>query len=254
MASRTSTIILAITVILGLVLGYGLGEDTTQSILWALGLGILSGGAAYYVLRRAAQAAPGQADASVHIADPPLARFLFQDSRAAALWLPIRFYVGWDWLQAGWHKFNTPAWMDNSSAIHGFWQSAVAIPATGSPKINYDWWRNFLQFLLDNQADVWFSKVIVFGELAVGLGLIFGALVGIAAAGGIVMNVSFLLTGATSTNPVMLTLSILIIMAWKVAGWLGVDRVLLPLLGTPWQRGTGIQRAAPPPRPGQVAP
>ena len=51
------------------------------------------------------------------------------------------------------------------------------------PAITYDWWRNFLQFLLDNQAYTWFGKVITFGKLAVGLGLICGALVGLAAAG-----------------------------------------------------------------------
>jgi thiosulfate dehydrogenase (quinone) large subunit len=27
-------------------------------------------------------------------------------------------------------------------------------------------------------------------------------------------------------------------LAWKVAGWYGLDRYLLPLLGTPWKRGT----------------
>src|SRR4051812_20967153 len=130
MLSRTSMILVAIAGLLGLVLGYGLGENPTASILWALGLGIISVGATFYAVRRAEQTAPDKGDTLVHVSDPPLARFLFQDSRAAALWLPIRFYIGWDWFQAGWHKFNTAAWMDNSSAIRGFWTSAVAIPQT----------------------------------------------------------------------------------------------------------------------------
>jgi len=251
MLARSSMILLALAALLGLLFGYGIVENPTASLLWALGLGLLSIGAAYYTLARAARSAPTTPDTLVHVADPPLARFLFQDTRAAALWLPIRFYIGWDFLQAGWHKFTSPTgWMDNGSAILGFWKGAVAIPATGSPKISYDWWRGFIQTLIDNHAETWFAKLIVFGELAVGLGMICGALVGLAAAGGILMNMSFLLTGSTSSNPLLLGLGILIILAWKTAGWIGVDRVLLPLVGTPWQGGAVFQRGpAGPPTP-----
>ena len=49
------------------------------------------------------------------------------------------------------------------------------------------------------------------------------------------MNISFLLAGTSSTNPVMLVLAIALILAWKTAGWYGLDRYLLPLLGTPWK-------------------
>ena len=48
------------------------------------------------------------------------------------------------------------------------------------------------------------------------------------------MNMSFLLAGSASTNPVLFTLAIGLILAWKVAGYYGVDRWLLPMLGTPW--------------------
>ena len=33
----------------------------------------------------------------------------------------------------------------------------------------------------------------------------------------------------------LLILAILVIMGWRVAGYIGLDRILLPLLGTPWQ-------------------
>ena len=29
-------------------------------------------------------------------------------------------------------------------------------------------------------------------------------------------------------------------LAWKVAGYYGVDRYLLPMLGTPWRPGVGF--------------
>jgi hypothetical protein len=38
------------------------------------------------------------------VADPPLARFLFADTRLAPLSLVVRLYVGFAWLDAGWHK------------------------------------------------------------------------------------------------------------------------------------------------------
>jgi len=79
------------------------------------------------------------------------------------------------------------------------------------------------------------GKVIAFGETAVGVGLILGAFVGIAAVGGAFMNLNFMLAGSASTNPVMLLLGFLLVLAWKTAGYIGLDRFLLPLLGTPWR-------------------
>jgi thiosulfate dehydrogenase [quinone] large subunit len=59
---------------------------------------------------------------------------------------------------------------------------------------------------------------------------------GIAAFAGSFMNWNFIMAGAASTNGLMLALAIFLILAWKVAGWIGLDRWLLTLLGTPWSR------------------
>jgi thiosulfate dehydrogenase [quinone] large subunit len=50
------------------------------------------------------------------------------------------------------------------------------------------------------------------------------------------MNWSFMMAGSASTNPVLFLLAIGIILAWKVAGYVGFDYFLLPRLGTPWSR------------------
>jgi len=191
----------------------------------------------------------------VLIQDPPIARFFFQSTMAAWLWLVVRLYVGYDFLTAGWHKFTTPAWMDGSgTGIMGFWKGALGATTTGAPIITFDWYRGFLQFLVDTNSAGWFSYVIVFGELAVGLGLIVGAFVGLAAAGGLLMNMAFLLAGTTSTNPVLAILGVLLILAWKNAGYIGVDYFLLPLLGTPWkQKSLAAKATAPTPRTPAVA-
>ena len=172
----------------------------------------------------------------VLIQDPPIAKFLFQNTLASWLWLVVRVFAGWQYLDAGWHKLNTPAWVDGSGqAILGFWKGALAVN-NGKPVITYDWYRNFIQFLVDTNSAGWFSYVIVGGEIAVGLGLILGAFVGVAAFSGLLMNMAFLLAGTVSTNPVLAALGMLLILAWKNAGYVGLDRYFLPLLGTPWQR------------------
>ena len=111
----------------------------------------------------------------------------------------------------------------------------MAVPETGRAPITYDWYRSFLNFLLEGEHYVWMAKLIAWGELLIGIGLILGALTGFAAFFGALLNFNFMLAGTASTNPVLFFLSILLIMAWKVAGWYGLDRWLLPLLGTPWK-------------------
>jgi thiosulfate dehydrogenase [quinone] large subunit len=80
-------------------------------------------------------------------------------------------------------------------------------------------------------------------RLSLGLGLILGLLTGIAAFFGVVMNTNFLLAGTVSINPMLLIPSIFLILAWRNAGWLGLDRFALPLVGTPWQSGAVFDHA-----------
>src|SRR3954471_15319402 len=184
---------------------------------------------------------------NVLVQDPPIAQFLFQNTKASIIWLVVRLYVAYGFLEAGWHKFNDPAWMGDGSGILGFWTRAAGVGANGQPVITYGWYRSFIQFLIDTNSAVWFSKVIVAGELLVGLGLLFGGLVGIAAFFGALMNMSFLMAGTVSTNPVLFFAGIMLILAWKNAGYLGIDRFLLPLLSPPWRQPKLAEVAAPPP-------
>jgi thiosulfate dehydrogenase [quinone] large subunit len=172
------------------------------------------------------------------INDPALWRLLLGNIYLAIFWLPLRFFVGRDWVSAGLHKVVDPAWTGTGEALQGYWERAVAIPETGSPRIvqEYSWFRDFLQYMLDNGWYTWFAKVIAWGEVLVGVGLIVGAFVGLAAFFGTLMNFNFMLAGSASTNPVLFGLGVFLVLAWKVAGHWGLDRWLLPALGTPWQR------------------
>jgi thiosulfate dehydrogenase [quinone] large subunit len=170
----------------------------------------------------------------VEVEGPAFARYLFSNTRGGLFWVPIRIFVGFEWAVAGWHKLSGTGWTDGGASLLGYWQSAVKVPAQGSAPITFDWYRSFLQFLIDIQAQSWFGWLITVGELAVGIALLTGTLVGIAAFFGTTMNLSYLLAGSTSSNPVMFALAIGLILGWRVAGYYGVDRYLLPKLGVPW--------------------
>jgi len=185
------------------------------------------------------------------VQDPPLARFLFNSTSSAWIWLLARLYLGWQWLQAGWHKITDPAWMNGGTALQGFWTRAVTVPEPpAKPAITYGWYRSFLSALLEGGHYTWFAKLVAVGEVVIGVALILGLLTGFAAFFGAFMNFNFMLAGTASTNPVLFTLAVLLLMAWKVAGFWGLDRYLLPALGTPWdRRPAGPERYEPEPVP-----
>ena len=168
------------------------------------------------------------------IQDPPLAKFLFSDTRSAWLWLLVRLYLGWEWLSHGWEKIQSPAWQ-TGAALRGFWENSIQVPEGGRPTVAFDWYRSFLEFLYNTNSHTWFGPLVSWGEFLVGLGLILGAFVGVSALFGAFMNWNFIMAGAASTNGLFLVLAILLVLAWKVAGYIGLDYYLLPRLGTPWQ-------------------
>ncbi len=171
------------------------------------------------------------------VQNPPIASLLFDDTRLSWLWLIVRLYVGYTWITSGLGKLSNPAWTVTGDALKGFWAGAVAVPQTGSAPITFGWYRDFLLFLLNGHHYVWFSKLVVAGELTIGICMILGIFVGFAAFFGGFMNWNFMMAGTASVNPVLLPLSMLLLLAWKTAGHIGFDRVLLPLVGTPWQAG-----------------
>lgn len=189
------------------------------------------------------------ASSEVEIEGPAFTRFLFNNSRAGLLWLPIRLFVGFSWLDAGLHKFSDPEWTQGGAALRGYWERAAAIPEQGRPPISFEWYRDFINTLIAGNHEGWFAWLITLGEIAVGVGLLLGVLTGIAAFFGALMNMSFLLAGSASTNPVLFTLGIGLILAWKVAGYYGVDRWLLPRLGVPWSPGALFRRQQAPSAP-----
>ena len=185
--------------------------------------------------------------------EPRFARFLFADTRLAWLWLIVRLYCGWQWFVAGLGKLTGTSydigtfgqaesggrWVftnHDGTAIVGFANFALQkAPGGKLATVHIDvqpWYAWFLQHIVIPNAG-FFAYLITFGELLVGIALIFGLFTGIAAFFGVVMNANYLLAGTVSSNPTLLILGALLMLAWRVAGWYGLDRFVLPYLGTP---------------------
>lgn len=172
----------------------------------------------------------------IEVPENRLAKQLFGTTQIAWLWLILRVYLGWNWFQAGWGKVSNPAWMKTGVALRGYWTSAIRVEPQAT--IAFDWYRNVIEWLLQGGHYSWFAPLVVIGEIAVGVALIVGAFTGIAAFFGGFMNFNFMMAGTASTNPLLYTIAILLMLAWKVAGYYGLDRWLLPRIGTPWGRVT----------------
>jgi len=169
------------------------------------------------------------------VRENPVSMFLFNSTKSAWIWLIVRLYLGYTWFTAGLGKLGSEAWTGSQAgaAIRGFVGGALAKAESGADVTG--WYAAFLENFVLPQATL-FSYLVVFGELAVGLGLIVGLLTGIAAFFGALMNVSFLFAGTLSSNPLLFILATWLVLAWKVAGWYGLDRWALLKLGTPWSR------------------
>ncbi len=178
----------------------------------------------------------------IQIAEPSVSRFLFSDTRMSWLWLLVRIYVGWEWLNAGWGKLHNPVWVGSraGTAIAGFLRGALQKTTGSHPDVSA-WYAYFIQKFALNHTVV-FSYLVTYGEFLIGVALIVGIFTGIAAFFGSFMNMNYLLAGTVSINPILLFLGLLLILAWRIAGWLGFDHYVLPALGTPWQPGKIFNR------------
>lgn len=174
---------------------------------------------------------------STQIPEPLISRFIFSDTKMSWLWLLLRLYVGYEWLIAGWGKVTNPAWFgaNAGSALNGFLMASLEKASGQHPDVS-GWYAEFIKNVaIPNTPTL--SHIVALGELFVGIGLILGLFTGIAAFFGAFMNMNFLFAGAVSVNPILFLIQLFLILAWRTAGWIGLDRYLLPLLGTPWHKG-----------------
>ena len=167
--------------------------------------------------------------------EPAIARFFMASTGSSALWFVVRMYAGASWALAGWEKITSPTWGTSGKALTGFVTGALAKSTGANPAVQ-GWYAGFLQHILLNATGL-FSFLVTYGEFAVGLGLLFGVLTGIAAGFGVLMNFNYLLAGTVSINPILGMFCLFLCLSWRVCGWVGGDRWVLPQFGMPWHGG-----------------
>lgn len=151
--------------------------------------------------------------------------WLRENKYAAILLTLVRLYVGWKWLTAGWGKLTASKAFDAS----GFLQGAIAKPVLdgATKELVYPNYVAFLQhFALPNIK--MFNLIVPWGEFLVGIGLILGCLTTAAAFFSLLMNFMYILAGSVSSNPWLILLGFIVVVAGANAGKFGIDYVALP--------------------------
>jgi thiosulfate dehydrogenase [quinone] large subunit len=246
--SRTRQIIAAVAALIGgylLYLGANPESDFTTAMFGFWAGVLLFGGIAWFLVRHYTPGTESPSSDEIGIREWTVVRFLRYGREAAPLYLGLRLFLAWEWIEAGLHKVNDPAWVAGGSALRAYWERAVAVPAPPArPSIVYPAYRSFIQFMLDNGWYTWFASLVAWGEVLIGLGFLLGGLIGFAAFFALLMNFAFLFAGSTSSNPMLILLEVVLIFGWRVAGWWGVDQLILPRVGTPWKPGPAQQQVA----------
>ncbi|MGO3469246.1 MAG: Crp/Fnr family transcriptional regulator [Weissella hellenica] len=137
----------------------------------------------------------------------------------------IRLYVGYVWLTSGWSKIASGSFTSEAMV-----QQAIKSPvtgATGAPA--YDWYTKFLENIVQPNLGI-FDFMVQYGELLIGLELIFGTLTTLATFFGLGLNFTYLLAGMISTNPILIILGTLLLVAGLNAGKIGGDRWVIPFI------------------------
>lgn len=163
-------------------------------------------------------------------------KWLRNNNIAAILLTFLRLYVGYEWMEAGWHKITGATAFDAT----GFLKNAVAKPVLdGATKETvYPHFVNFLKHFALPNVDL-FNTLVPYGEFLVGLGLILGALTTTAMFFGLLMNFMYLFAGTVSTNPWLVLFGVIILTAGANAGKFGAYFYILPYL----RKGFGTVKA-----------
>jgi len=157
---------------------------------------------------------------------------IFNNKKLSWFWFIIRIYVGYEWLVAGIDKAFSSAWVgaDSGKAISGFLAKALTKTVGEHPDVQW-WYADFLNMFVVPFPVFW-SHLVTWGEIAVGVALILGAFTAVAAFFGFFMNLNYLLAGTVSSNPVLLVLSIGIMLSSKTMTNLGLDRYIPKLFSS----------------------
>ena len=170
------------------------------------------------------------------------ADWFYRSRVASVIWLIARLWLGYSWLNAGYQKLwgseKAAFWNGGGAGVKGFAAAGVTGSTSGKGGASYGWFAAFLHnFVIPNAS--WIAKVVTLSELVIGALLILGLFTGLAAFAGLVLNLVYMFSGSAGVNPAYAIVSVLLILAWRNAGWIGLDRLALPMIRNRFRPGPG---------------
>lgn len=183
------------------------------------------------------------------------ADWFYRSKVASGLWLVARLWLGYGWVNAGYQKLwgseKAVFWNGGGVGVKGFATAGVAGSAAGKGAgASYGWWAAFLHgFVIPNAS--WIAKVVTVSELAIGVLLILGLFTGLAAVAGLTLNLVYMFTGSAGVNPAYAIVAVFLILAWRNAGYIGLDRFALPMARERLYRGHPVTGQTAPPLPAE---
>jgi thiosulfate dehydrogenase [quinone] large subunit len=177
----------------------------------------------------------------------PISDWLFRSREASLLWLAARLWLGYEWTNAGYQKIwgseRSGFWYGGGSGVRGFATAGVLGSNAGKGGASYGWWAGVLHNFVIPNSEV-LGKVVALGELLIGIGLIVGMFTGAAALFGVLLNLMYMFSGSAGVNPMYALVGVFLMLAWRNAGWLGLDRFVLKNKWTPRGLGSVLGRVS----------
>jgi len=136
----------------------------------------------------------------------------------------IRIILGYKWFTGGWGKV-TAGGFDAT----GYLTNALTNPVAKGDEVLYPLYNAFIEHVALPMVDV-INVLVPWGELLVGIGLITGILTLPAVFFGMLMNFMFMFAGTVSTNPLLVLLGFIVLLAAGNAGKFGGDFFVAPWL------------------------
>src|SRR5688572_16341481 len=152
-----------------------------------------------------------------------LALWPFRSRFSSPVWLLLRFYLGWIWLQFGVSKLQG-GWL-TSNPLRGLLRAV----GEGQLRVPIPLYQDLAALLVQLHADRVLSVIIPLAEIGIALAFFTGVALVPAAIAAIAMNVNLILFGIASIHydGRIITMQLLLLLAWRVAGYLGLGTLLV---------------------------
>ena len=149
----------------------------------------------------------------------------FRSPLAAPFWLGLRIYLGWVWLHFGLLKVRG-GWITSNPM-----EEILTLIARGITPTPWDGYRRIAQVLLDLDLDRALSIAIPVTEIVLAAAFFAGVALVPAALIASALNVNLVLSGIAtlSLDGRVIALQLLIVLGWRVAGYLGLGASLRSL-------------------------